>query len=93
MKRVSILHHARKSIYRAAHWETWHWLVKYIPMVPFWLMHCLRARSPWFFTAANPTLTFGGYEGESKMEMYSLLPAHTFQRILQTAHPDYPQCL
>ena len=43
-------------------------------------MHCLRARSPWFFTAANPTLTFGGYEGESKMEMYSLLPAHTFPK-------------
>ena len=43
-------------------------------------MHCFRARSPWFFTAANPTLTFGGYEGESKMEMYSLLPAETFPK-------------
>jgi hypothetical protein len=40
----------------------------------------MRARSPWFFTAANPTLTFGGYEGESKMEMYSLLPAETFPK-------------
>jgi hypothetical protein len=47
-------------------------------MVPFWIVHCVRARSPWFFTAANPTLTFGGYEGESKMEMYNLLPAGTF---------------
>ena len=43
-------------------------------------MHCMRARSPWFFTAANPTLTFGGYEGESKMEMYGLLPAETFPK-------------
>jgi hypothetical protein len=43
-------------------------------------MHCLRAKSPWFFTAANPTLTFGGYEGESKMEMYGQLPPETFPK-------------
>jgi hypothetical protein len=78
MKRQSVPTYIQRSVYRAAHWETWHWLIKYIPMVPFWIMHCLRAKSPWFFTAANPTLTFGGYAGESKMEMYSLLPAHTY---------------
>jgi hypothetical protein len=49
-------------------------------MVPFWIIHCIKARSLWFFTAANPTLTFGGYEGESKMEMYNLLPANTFPK-------------
>lgn len=60
--------------YRLNHWETWHWLIKYIPMIPFWILYCIRARSLWFFTASNPTLTFGGYEGETKMEMYNLLP-------------------
>ena len=80
MKRLSVPTYIQKSIYRATHWETWHWLVKYIPMVPFWIFHCIKARSPWFFTAANPTLTFGGYEGESKMEMYNLLPANTFPK-------------
>ncbi len=49
-------------------------------MIPFWILHCIRARSCWFFTAANPTLTFGGYEGENKMEMYKRLPEGTYPR-------------
>src|SRR5687768_2044275 len=78
MKRPRI--NLRKTIYRLQHWETWHWLIKYMPMVPFWIAHCIRARSCWFFTAANPTLTFGGYEGESKMEMYKQLPEGTYPK-------------
>lgn len=69
-----------KSLYRATHWETWHWLLKYMPMVPFWIFYCIRARSCWFFTAANPTLTFGGYEGETKTEMYDQLPTGTYPK-------------
>lgn len=64
------------------HWETWHWLIKYIPMIPFWIAHCVKARSCWFFTAANPTLTFGGYEGENKMEMYNQLPEGTYPKTI-----------
>jgi hypothetical protein len=51
-------------------------------MVPFWIFHCIRARSCWFFTAANPTLTFGGYEGETKMEMYHQLPKGTYPKTI-----------
>ena len=79
-EKIFSLHYLRKSIYRARHWETWHWLVKYIPMIPFWMWYCLKARSLWFFTASNPTLTFGGYEGENKMEMYNLLPRDTYPK-------------
>lgn len=70
----------QKFIYRVTHWETWHWIAKYIPMIPFWIGYCIKARSCWFFTAANPTLTFGGYEGENKMEMYNLLPDGTYPK-------------
>ncbi len=38
------------------------------------LWYCLRSGSWWFFSASNPTLTFGGLEGEDKHEMYDLLP-------------------
>ena len=55
-------------------WEAWDWRVKYVLIMPVWLWLCLRARSFWFFTASNPTLTFGGFEGESKSEMYAQLP-------------------
>ncbi|HYF71003.1 MAG TPA: hypothetical protein VD884_22900 [Ohtaekwangia sp.] len=66
--------------FRLTHWETWHWLVKYIPLVPAWIWFCIRARSLWFFTSSNPTLTFGGYEGEGKMEMYHQLPPGSYPK-------------
>ena len=64
----------KKAWYRLTHWETWDYRVKLIPLIPIWLWHCGRARSWWFFTPANPTLTFGGFEGETKREMYEQLP-------------------
>lgn len=72
--------------YRITHWETWHYLVKYIPIAPFWLWHCLKARSLWFFTSSNPTLTFGGFEGETKKEMYAQLPPGTYPKSLFISH-------
>lgn len=70
----------KRFIYHILHWETWPWILKYIPMVPFWIAHCVRAKSVWFFSAANPTLTFGGFEGETKTEMYARLPKGTFPK-------------
>ncbi|WP_207508498.1 ATP-grasp domain-containing protein [Telluribacter humicola] len=61
-------------MYRLTHWEVWDYRVKLIPLIPIWLWHCGRSRSWWFFTTANPTLTFGGFEGETKREMYEQLP-------------------
>ncbi len=75
---MKTLAHVRNTIGDIAflvwHWEHWHWLVKYIPLLPAWFWYCLRARSFWFFTASNPCLTFGGFAGESKHEMYARLP-------------------
>jgi hypothetical protein len=34
----------------------------------------------WFFTSSNPSLTFGGFEGESKKEMYDQLPPGTYPK-------------
>ena len=65
-------------LYRTIHWETWHYLVKYIPLSPAWFWYCLRSGSFWFFTPSNPTLTFGGFEGESKNEMYMQLPPGSY---------------
>lgn len=64
----------KNFFFKLAHWETWHYLAKYIPISPAWFWYCLRARSPWFFTPSNPSLTFGGFEGEPKHEMYEQLP-------------------
>lgn len=65
----------REIITRITQWRQWHWLVKYVPLLPVWLWCCVKARGLWFFTTANPGLTFGGFTGESKMEMYRLFPS------------------
>ena len=82
LERQLLPEEARRIVYKLRHWETWHWLIKYIPMIPFWIAYCIKARSLWFFTASNPTLTFGGYEGEGKMEMYSQLPTGTYPKTI-----------
>ena len=76
----------KKAWFRLTHWETWDWRIKYILIAPAWLWFCVRARSPWFFTASNPTLTFGGFDGERKSEMYAQLPPGTYPRTICVAH-------
>ncbi len=75
--------------FRITHWETWHYLAKYIPIMPAWIWYCARARSCWFFTPSNPTLTFGGFEGESKKEMFDQLPPGSYPRSIYIS-PSLP---
>lgn len=69
---------AKNIWFKISNWESWHYRIKYIPIAPFWLWYCLKARSFWFFTASNPTITFGGFEGEGKKEIYDQLPEDSF---------------
>lgn len=70
----------KKIIYKITHWETWPYRVKYIPLIPVWLWYSIRSGSWWFFTPSNPSLTFGGFEGESKKEMYDQLPSGSYPK-------------
>jgi hypothetical protein len=54
--------------------------------MPVWLWYCLRARSFWFFTPSNPSLTFGGFEGESKKEMFDQLPPGSYPKSIYISH-------
>jgi len=69
-----------RLIHYITHWEVWHWFAKYIFIGPAWLWYCFRSRSFWFFTPANPTITFGGLVGEAKTEIYKQLPLGTYPR-------------
>lgn len=64
--------------YKLTHWETWHFHAKYIPILPAWIWYCIRSKSLWFFTPSNPTITFGGMDGETKEEMYTQLPPGSY---------------
>ena len=59
---------------RLFHWEYWNFHVIYIPIYPIFLFLCLRARSFFFFSASNPTIRNGGFLGESKKDIYELVP-------------------
>lgn len=63
---------------KITNWEQWPFALRYALISPAWLWYCIRSGTLWFFTPSNPTLTFGGFEGEGKKEMYDLLPAGTY---------------
>ena len=76
----------KKLLFKITHWETWHYLAKYIPIAPVWGWYCLKAGSLWFFSPSNPTLTFGGFEGETKKEMYDQLPPGSYPFSIYISH-------
>ncbi|HEV3224387.1 MAG TPA: hypothetical protein VGZ90_16015 [Puia sp.] len=59
---------------RLLHWEYWRFHVIYMPIYPIFILLCLRARSFFFYAAANPKIKNGGFLGESKKEIYELVP-------------------
>src|SRR5256885_6848282 len=67
---------------KAGNWELWPFSLRYFFISPIWLWYCLRSRSLWFFSSSNPTITFGGFEGEGKKEMYELLPKSFYPKTI-----------
>jgi len=76
-------------IERLANWELWPFNVLYFPISFVWIWYCIKARSVWFFSSSNPTITFGGFEGESKKEMYDQLPENSYPETIYILH-DLP---
>jgi hypothetical protein len=63
-------------------WELWPFWLRYAFITPVWLWYCLKSGSMWFFSASDPTITFGGFEGEGKKEMYDLLPPSSYPKTI-----------
>lgn len=59
---------------RLLHWEYWPFNVVYAPMYLVYLLFGLRARSFFFFAAANPTIKNGGFLMETKSDIDPLIP-------------------
>ena len=64
------------------HWEYWSLETIYYPLFPVWLFYSIRARSFFFFNAANPSIKNGGMAMESKMDIYELMPEDVRPRTL-----------
>jgi hypothetical protein len=70
-----------KNLYRRlSNWHHWPFALFYFPLSFVWLWYIIKSRSVWFFSTSNPTLTFGGFEGESKEEMYDNLSKDYFPK-------------
>ena len=61
---------------RLLHWEYWSFHAIYLALYPVFILICIRARSFFFFSASNPSIQNGGYLGESKKDLFGLLPVH-----------------
>ncbi len=60
-------------IKRFTDWYHWPFALFHFPLFFVWVWYCIKSRSIWFFSSSNPTLAFGGFEGETKQEMYHQL--------------------
>ncbi|MBA2746697.1 MAG: hypothetical protein H0U44_10760 [Flavisolibacter sp.] len=67
---------------KIGNWELWPFELRYLLITPVWAWYCLRSGSLWFFTPSNPTISFGGFEGEGKKEMYEQLPENTYPKTI-----------
>jgi hypothetical protein len=67
----------RPFFIRLMHWEYWSFSTVYFPIYIVWIALGVRARSFFFFAAANPSIRNGGFLNESKKEIYPLIPAGT----------------
>ncbi|MDZ7607967.1 MAG: hypothetical protein U5K79_20860 [Cyclobacteriaceae bacterium] len=65
---------------RLARFEFWPYWIFYFPMLFYGLYLALRARSPMYFSAANPGMKYGGVMGESKYKVLTGIPADFLPR-------------
>ena len=84
----------RPFLIKLLHWEYWSFNMLYGPIYLYWFVLCMRARSFFFFNAANPSIKNGGFLMESKKEIYDLLPKEYYPpTILFTAGTPVEQLL
>lgn len=70
------------KIHKLLHWEYWAQPFVYVPILPVWFFYSIKARSFFFFNAANPTIKNGGMAMESKKEIYDLIPSKYIPKTL-----------
>jgi hypothetical protein len=67
---------------RFFNWERLPFGVIYAPLTFHWIYYILKSKFIWWFTPVNPTLQFGGFDGEGKKEMYEQLPNWSIPKTL-----------
>jgi len=76
----------KKLFERLRNWELWNFYVLYFPLGFVWIWYIIKSRAIWYFSPSNPSITFGGMEGEGKKEMYDQLPPQFVPRTIFIMH-------
>ncbi len=63
---------------RLFHWEYWSFNTIYGLIYPVFAWYCIRAGGKYFFSAANPAITNGGFLMEEKQDIYPLIPSQYY---------------
>lgn len=63
-------------IHKYTQYEYWPMLLFYLPVLPYWLYLAFKNKSLAYFTVANPGIELGGFFGESKSDILSLINPH-----------------
>ncbi|WP_421811150.1 D-alanine--D-alanine ligase [Flagellimonas sp.] len=77
--------------HRITHWEYWPFWMIYYPMFPVWLYYSIKARSIFFFNAANPGMKNGGMAMVSKMDIYNMIPEGFIPKTLFVQKDESPE--
>lgn len=63
---------------RLTSWEYWPFPIIYAPVFIYWAWLSCKARSFFFFSTANPSITNAGFLMESKQQIYDLMPEGSY---------------
>ncbi len=83
----------KKRFLRIWKWEFWPFWVFYIPIYFYWFYLSLRARSFFFFSAANPLMELGGFSNYSKYNVLKNIPPQFLPRTILVDHTMHPASL
>jgi hypothetical protein len=79
----------RTTYIKTFSWEYWPMWLVYLPASFYFIYLAIKARSIFFFSAANPTIETGGMLFESKWDIFKLIPPQYYPAtILVTANEN-----
>jgi hypothetical protein len=83
----------KKLRIKTTSWEYWPTYIVYGPLYIYWCWLSIKARSFFFFSAANPGIQYSGFVQEKKSDIYTLIPQQYYPRTKLCAPGQQPAYL
>jgi len=68
--------------HKIKNWEYWSANFIYMPTFFYWIWMMIKFRSFTFYKFSNPSIKNGGFFGDSKMDIYKLLPQNLYPKTI-----------